>query len=110
MVTAKELQSIVVYSFELSLFLSLVSFRKETICDALAQSEWRNLCGNFLVHPKCRLGGSTKFQTYQQLTVRVGGGGEVRNPTLSKDAKFQVKNFSLYQVLWTLFFSGGGMQ
>ena len=32
----------------------------------------------------------------------------VRLPTFFKDAKFLVKNFFLYQVLWTLFFSGGG--
>ena len=35
----------------------------------------------------------------------VGGGGTL---TFFKDAKFLVNFFSLYQALWTLFFSSGG--
>ena len=38
---------------------------------------------------------------------RVGGGG-VRNPTFFGHVKFEVKNFSLYLVLWTVSAGWGG--
>ena len=43
---------------------SLVSERKLSVMHSLRLSG-ESLCQNFLVHPRCTLGGSTKFQTCQ---------------------------------------------
>ena len=134
----------------------LVSFRRETICDALAQTEWRNFVSKFFSSPQMHTrwqhhiphipgGGVCDFWCWVQicsqkffplpstldLEFSQGGGGGVRDfwcwvqicsqnffplPSaldlefsqggggsviFDAESKSVVKNFSLYQALWT---------
>ena len=61
---------------------------------------------NHQLFSRCQIWGQKFFPLWSVLDsvfLRVGGGWP---PTFFKDAKSEVKIFSLYKVLWTLFFSG----
>ena len=62
----------------------------------------------------CQIWGQKKFPLFSALDSISAGvcvGRGVRDPTSFGHAKFEVKNFSLYLVLWTLFLQwGGGIQ
>ena len=73
---------------------SIISFRRETICDALAQTEWRNFVSNFFSSPQMHA-------RWQHHMPHIPGGGGGGSGIFDAESKSVVKNFSLYQALWT---------
>ena len=83
------------------LIKEIISFRRETICDALAQTEWRNFVSKFFSSPQMHA-------RWQHQIPHIPGGGGGHNLLFDAESKSVVKIFPFTKRSGLRIFSGGG--